>query len=90
MLKTKRISARLSLRSAEKLKALIKLNDSNMSQVIADAIDRYYQTQMHEDKSPYSIIKESGFIGVGEDAADASSNYKELLTKSLSKKYDHS
>lgn len=89
MRKTKRLSARITESTVDKLKKLIKQSGSSMSEVIAKAVDRYYESCLQEDCRPYEIFKKSGFLGVGVDDPDASVNYKSLLSQSLRRKYGH-
>lgn len=86
MRKEKRISARLSNDTAKKLKRIIDKTNSNMSEVIAKAIEFYFsQTLKKEDINPKTFLH-SGFIGCGNGPKDLSENYKKYLTEELGKK----
>ena len=86
MSKQKRISARLSAESAEKLKRIIKATDSNMSQVIARAIDVYFAEAVKRQAGSWKALEKTGFIGCARGAVDLSENYKRYLSEDLSKK----
>ncbi len=46
------------------------------------------QPVQENTRSPYEILKESGFIGFAEGPADLSVNHKAYLEKYLTEKYD--
>ena len=89
MSKPKRISARLSAATAEKLTRIIEATNSNMSEVLAQAIDRYFTEAVKRQAGGWKALEKSGFVGCAQGPADLSENYKNYLTESLSKKYDN-
>ena len=86
MAKQKRISARLSAQTAEKLQRIIKATDSNMSQVIAKAIDVYFAESIKRQAGSWKALEKVGFVGCAKGPIDLSENYKRYLTEDLTKK----
>lgn len=89
-LKTERVSARLSPEVARQLRELAAVSESDISEVIMASIIERYERMMGERTNPLAIFKAAGFIGCGEGREDLASNYKNILSASLKKKYDPS
>ncbi|ACB00958.1 conserved hypothetical protein (plasmid) [Picosynechococcus sp. PCC 7002] len=74
---------------ANKINLIQQQTQQDISEILKKAIELYYQTLQIPQKTPLQILEESGLIGCFEDDPDLSSNYKQVLTESLAKKYDH-
>ena len=81
-----RINARLDEDSARKLEFLLRRTDATVTEVVKEAIDRYYQS-IHAEPEPFKVFAEAGFIGCMDGPPDLSTNYKDLLTEGLLDKH---
>lgn len=82
-----RINARPDDEHSEKLRYLASITGANVSEILKQAIDLYYQRQRLERRDPRTILEESGFIGVAEAGEDLSSSYKAALESELCVKH---
>lgn len=83
------VNAQVNDDIANKISLIQQQTQQDISEILKKAIELYYQTLQTQPKTPLQILEESGFIGCFEDDPDLSSNYKQVLTESLAKKYDH-
>jgi len=74
-----RIYARLDDEQSEKLRYLASVTGANVSEILEQAIDLYYQRQRLERRDSRTILEECGFIGVAEAGEDLSASYKAAL-----------
>jgi hypothetical protein len=84
------VNAQVNDDIANKLNFIQAQTKQDLSEILKKAIELYYQTLKTPQKTPLQILEESGLIGCFEDDPNLSSNYKQVLTESLTKKYDYS
>jgi len=84
--RTTRINARLPAESARKLAYLQKSRGESMTEVILDAIDRYYTAITAEGATPAQKLANAGLIACAEGPPDLSRSYKSALPGSSRKK----
>ena len=84
--KTTRINARLSIESARKVAYLERREGASTTEVVREAIDRFYAAVVDESESPALLLARAGFIGCADGPADLSRDYKAELSRSLRKK----
>lgn len=76
---TQRLNARIDDDLAEKLEVLQRRTRKNVTEIVRESIELYYE---HTKGSPSRVreqLEASGFVGCGEDDADLSARYKGLL-----------
>jgi predicted DNA-binding protein len=83
---TMRINARLNDELAKKFRYLLKKTNQNMTQVIKDALERYFEEFSRSGVKAAKVLKKCGFIGCCEGASGLSRNYKKVLARSLKSK----
>jgi len=85
------INTQLDEDSYKKLEYLIKETHANVSDVIKQAIDHYFEkTNKSKITTANERLLSSSFVGCGEAEATLSENYKSELLNILEKKYDNS
>lgn len=84
--KSTRINARLSPELARKSAYLEKRLNLTTTEVIEQAIERYYAEVVDEASGAQEILARTGFVGCAEGPAGLSRTYKAALTRSLGKK----
>ncbi|MEH2307157.1 CopG family transcriptional regulator [Nostoc sp.] len=84
-----RINARLDDEYADKLAFIQQQTNQAVTDVIKSALELYYQQLQQEQKNPFSMLTQTGFIGCGETHPDLSVNYKSILRDGLKAKYDY-
>jgi Ribbon-helix-helix protein, copG family len=83
-----RVNARLDSTQAGKLAYLSEATGQSASDVMREAVDRYYEQVKSEKGKDRRIL--NSLIGKYEGGpADLSENYKQYLTESLTKKHGH-
>ncbi|WP_334893485.1 CopG family transcriptional regulator [Nostoc sp.] len=86
---TMRINARLDDKYAEKLAYIQQQTNQAVTDVIKSVLELYYQQIQQQQKNPFSMLTETGFIGCGEADPNLSVNYKSILKDGLKAKYDY-
>ncbi|WP_414568228.1 CopG family transcriptional regulator [Nostoc sp. CCY 9925] len=84
-----RINARLDDEYAEKLAYIQQQTNQAVTDVIKSALELYYQQLQQQQKNPFSMLSQTGFIGCAEADPDLSVNYKSILRHGLKAKYDY-
>ncbi|MEH2265955.1 MAG: CopG family transcriptional regulator [Nostoc sp.] len=84
-----RINARLDDKYAEKLAYIQQQTNQAVTDVIKSVLELYYQQIQQQQKNPFSMLTETGFIGCGEADPNLSVNYKSILKDGLKAKYDY-
>jgi len=84
-----RISARLDEERSQRLEFLSRVTHQGTTEVVKQAIDRYYAEVQCARTRPVEIFEATRFIGSGEGPEDLSSRYKEYLVESLAGKHGH-
>ncbi|MEH2350756.1 MAG: CopG family transcriptional regulator [Nostoc sp.] len=84
-----RINARLDDEYADKLAYIQQQTNQAVTDVIKSALELYYQQLQQQQRNPFSMLTETGFIGCGEADPNISVNYKSILKDGLKAKYDH-
>ncbi len=82
------ISTNLDDNYSQKLDYLTKATHKDVSEVIEQAIDRYYEYMKQTQANASEILQQSGFIGCIEAEPTLSESYKARLAEILEKKYD--
>jgi predicted metal-dependent hydrolase len=84
------INAKIDSATTDKLTYIQQKTNQDLSEILQNAIDSYYQKLKHQQhKKTFDILEESGFIGCCSLESDLSINYKQVLTDELVAKYDH-
>jgi hypothetical protein len=81
------VNARLPTEDARKLSRLAKAEGKSVSDIIREALRRYYADAA--GGSAAEILKRNGFIGCATGPANLSTTYKRELAKSLATKHGH-
>lgn len=81
-----RINVRLDDNLAYKLDYLVHAEGLNVSEVVKESINRYYD-EIRAPQPARDVLERNGFIGCGEADAELSASYKETLTASLQAKH---
>ena len=84
-----RVNARLDDESTNKLEYLARATSASASDVIREAIRRYYAAVHDAAPATYALFEESGFLGCAEGPPDLSSTYKASLGQTLEHKHGH-
>ncbi len=84
-----RINARLDEESARKLEYLKEATHAQVTDVVKDAIDLYYQRVRQAQDSARSRLFDSGFVGCGTAEPGLSQTYKDDLSQALEAKHGH-
>ncbi|MEH2135663.1 ribbon-helix-helix domain-containing protein [Nostoc sp.] len=84
-----RINARLDDEYADKLAYIQQQTNQAVTDVIKSALELYYEQIQQQQKNPFSMLTETGFIGCGEADPNLSVNYKSILKDGLKAKYDY-
>lgn len=84
--KSNRINARLSPELARKTAYLEQRLNLSTTEVIHQAIDRYYAEISQKADRAEEILSRVGFVACAEGPADLSQSYKTELARSLGKK----
>lgn len=84
-----RINARVEQEYLDKLEVLKNQQQSSITQVLKQAIDEYYASQMSAAASQRAALLKGGFIGCAEGDEGLSESYKTLLTESVGTKHDY-
>ncbi len=82
-----RVNARLDEDRAAKLEYLRRSTGLAVSDIVKRGIDLAYEEARRPTRSPFEILKATGFIGSGDGPADLSERYKEELTELLAAKH---
>jgi len=82
-----RINARLGASSEEKIEKIKRITNKSTTDIIKESIDLYYKSLSFDAKANNSKLLRS-LAGISEGPKDLSLNYKDYLTKDLSKKHD--
>ncbi|HEY4103923.1 MAG TPA: hypothetical protein VGM44_08530 [Polyangiaceae bacterium] len=82
-----RLNARLEPALEQKLAYLCRRTGLATSDVVREAIERYYETLRAGGADARGILEASGFVAGGEGPADLSEQYKEHLVESLARKH---
>lgn len=80
-----RLNARLTPELGAKLGRAQKRTGKTVTEIVHAALERYCD-DLASSESAASILEEVGLVGCAIGPVDLSDNYKEHLTKSLSKK----
>jgi len=84
------INTQIDPATTDKLTYIQQQTNQNLSDILRDAIDSYYQKLKHQyKKTSFEILEESGFIGCCSVESDLSTNYKQVLANELEAKYDY-
>jgi hypothetical protein len=83
---TTRLNARLDGTLARKLEFLKRRTRKTVTEIVREAIERYYEQTRGEHGQARHVFDDTGFIGCGEGDADLSSAYKRELADLVEKK----
>ncbi len=83
------VNTQISRDTENKINFIQSQTKQDLSEILKNAIELYYQTLQTPQKTPLQILEESGFIGCASIESDLSINYKKVLTEELNKKYDY-
>jgi predicted transcriptional regulator len=81
-----RINARIDDELAEKLEQLSKLTGKSTSAIVKLALDAYYDRIHMESAYPRQALLASGFVGCADGDPGLSTDYKDELKRSWSRK----
>lgn len=81
------IATQLDNDHAEKLAYIQAQTHQNVTEILKQAIDLYYQHLQPTQKSPLEVLQEAGLVGCFEGSPDLSSNYKSIIHEYLDQKY---
>jgi hypothetical protein len=84
-----RINARLDDDRTRKLQYLVSRTGANISEVIKQAIETYYQEVFSRKNKPGNLLHQSGFVGCADGDAGLSERYKEAFRQGVEVKHDH-
>ena len=84
-----RISARLDEERSQRLEFLSRVTNQGTTEVVKQAIDRYYAEVQCARARPIEIFEATGFFGSGEGPEDLSSRYKQYLAESPADQHGH-
>lgn len=73
---------------AGKLTYIQEQTNQDISEILNQAIDLYYQRLKPAEQSPLDIFQELGLVGCIDAEPDLSSNYKSVLHEQIRTKYD--
>jgi hypothetical protein len=83
------ITIHLSEEQREKLSYIQQNSDLDLDTLINYAIEQQYTKLQHSRPNSLEILRKSGFIGCSTGESDLSTNYKAILAKKWSEKYDN-
>jgi len=81
------INAYLDENCYHKLEYLIQTTQSNLSEVISEALYFYYERRIQTNRA--EKLLQSGFVGCGEAEPTLSENYKSEWSDMMRKKHDN-
>ena len=81
------IAAQLDSDHAEKLAYIQAQTQQDVTEILNQAIDLYYEQLKPTQKSPLEVLQEDGLVGCFEGSPDLSSNYKTIIHEYLDQKY---
>ncbi|WP_019502820.1 hypothetical protein [Pseudanabaena sp. PCC 6802] len=82
------IITQIDRETSEKLAYIQQQTNQSLPDILSDAIDAYYQKlKRKQEKTPFELLEESGFIGCCSVESDLSVKYKEVLATELEAKY---
>lgn len=84
-----RLNARISDEQAKQLEELRQATGGSTSDIVREALRRYYEEMCRRHVSANQVLEQVGFIGCGEADPELSTRYKEALTGSLEQKHGH-
>lgn len=84
-----RVNARLPIEDARKLNQLAKAEGKSVSDIVRQALRRYYADASAARGSAADIFTRNGFIGCAGGKANLSASYKHVLARSLAAKHGH-
>lgn len=85
---TARLNARIDEELAAKLEHLRRRTNKSTTEIVRASIELYYERFRGAEQSSGQILRETGFVGCGEDEPDLSEAYKTRLGETLSSKTD--
>jgi uncharacterized protein (DUF342 family) len=83
------INTQLNDKTANKLAYIQKQTHQEINEILAKAIDSYYQKIKDKKKTSLELLEESGLIGCISAESNLSTNYKSVITEELQSKYDN-
>jgi predicted metal-dependent hydrolase len=84
------INTQINSATTDKLTYIQQQTNQDLSEILQDAIDAYYQKlKYQQQKTSFELLEESGFIGCCSVENDLSVNYKQVLANELEAKYDN-
>lgn len=83
------ISIHLSDQQKEKLSYIQQNSDLDVDTLLNHAIEQQYAKLQSSNTNSLEIFKKSGFIGCSQGDSNLSTNYKAILAKKWSEKYDN-
>ncbi|MGK7930897.1 MAG: hypothetical protein AB4041_05620 [Microcystaceae cyanobacterium] len=83
------ITIHLSDEQREKLSYIQQNSDLDVETLLNHAINQQYEQLQPSKPNSLEILRNSGFIGCSTGDSDLSSNYKAILAKEWSEKYDN-
>ena len=85
-----RVTVRLKPNLAERLAAERKRSGASVTEVVEQALDKYFAQQAARPKMTLlKALKKNKLIGCLDLGPDASANYKQLVLNSVAEKYGH-
>ncbi len=81
---TQRINARISEELARKLEQLRKTTGKDTTEIVRESLEAYYETRMQKAR-PAQLLRD--VVGVAEGPEELSSDYKDILQRSLDDKF---
>jgi hypothetical protein len=83
------ITAQVTEAEASKIAFIQQQTNQDISEIMRQAIDLYYDHLQTPLEPSLQILEESGFIGCCSVESDLSTTYKSVLSTQLNQKYDH-
>lgn len=81
------IATQLDNDHAKKLTYIQEQTHQDLTEILNQAIDLYYERLNPAQKSPLEILTEAGLVGCFEGNPELSSNYKSTVHEYLDQKY---
>jgi hypothetical protein len=81
-----RINARIDKALAQKVSLVRRRTNLTLSEVVKASLTRFCDQELGERRDPLAILTSAGFVGCAEGAKDLSSDYKQVLGRSLGRK----
>lgn len=83
------ITIHLNDEQRKKLSYIQQNSDLDLDTLINYALEQQYTKLQPSHPNSLEILRKSGFIGCGTGESDLSTNYKAILAKEWSEKYDN-